>query len=199
MHTLNFFIHIVQDHRHWGYALLFFAMIFEGEIFLVAVGMLVGIRALDPFDSFFFAFTGVLAGDLLWYWLGRYLNHRHSHNKYVDWTIRRVRTFLPGLERNPYHVVFLSKFIYGLNHSAILVLGYLKTQFVHFFRVQFFTSLTWTVLFLAVGYVFGAAAITYAHSLSRFLLSVVLSMIVLVSAERIVKKRIIEKERDSVR
>lgn len=194
MHSLNIFIHIVEAHRYWGYTALFFAMIFEGELLLAATGMLVGIHAFDPFDAFFFAFSGVLAGDLLWYWLGRYLNHRHSHNSYLDKAIRKVNNFLPGLERNPYHVVFLSKFIYGLNHTAILVLGYLKIEFKHFFRVQFLTSLVWTVLFLVIGYELGSVAISYTRSFGKFVGLAVVLLIVLIIIERMIRRYLIKKE-----
>src|SRR6266567_749232 len=121
MHTLQLFIHLVFDHRYLGYTVLFFAMIFEGELFLAATGMLVSLGAFDPFDAFFFAFAGVLMGDVLWYGLGRYLEHKHSHRSYITFIIEKVQKVLPSIHKNPTHVIFLSKFIYGLNHSAILV------------------------------------------------------------------------------
>jgi membrane protein DedA with SNARE-associated domain len=196
MHTLNLFIQLVQEHRFLGYTVLFFAMIFEGELFLAATGMLVGLRAFDPGDAFLFAFAGVLAGDLLWYWLGHYLQTHHSHRKFVDATIKKVHSILPGLEKNPAHVIFLSKFIYGLNHSTILVLGYLKINFKEFFKVQFLTSLTWSLLFLILGYLFGAAAITYAHSFNRFLLIIFVSILALVLLERVIRRYIEKKEHE---
>ena len=194
MHTLNLFINFVIEHRYLGYTVLFFAMIFEGELFLVATGILVGLNAFDPFDAFFFAFAGVLAGDMLWYWLGRYLAHRHFENKFVVGAIYRVKKILPGLERNPAHVIFLSKFIYGLNHTTILVLGFLKVEFRQFIRTQFFTSLFWSLIFLPLGILFGGAAITYAHSLDKFILVVVVSFVALIIAERVVRKFLVKAQ-----
>lgn len=195
MHTLQLFIELVQNHRYLGYAVLFFAMIFEGEVFLAATGMLVSLGAFDPFDAFFFAFGGVLFGDILWYMLGRYLQTHHSHRKFVNESLKKVHKVLPGLEKNPAHVIFLSKFIYGLNHTTILILGYLKIKFGNFFKVQFFTSLLWTVLFLIIGYIFGATAISFSHSLRKFLIIVAVLIAVLFLLERLLRKYVIKKEK----
>ena len=196
MHTLQLFISLVHEHQYIGYTVLLFAMIFEGELFLAATGMLVSLQAFDPFDAFFFAFSGVLLGDLLWYWLGRYLKAHHSHRAYVNAVIRKVHKVLPGLEKNPAHVIFLSKFIYGLNHSTILVLGYLEIKFKDFFKVQFFTSLIWSVLFLFLGYLFGATAISYARTFNRFILIIAGSLLIIYLIERAVRRFLIAKEKE---
>lgn len=194
MHALNFFIQLVQDHRYLGYTVLFFAMIYEGELFLAATGMLVGMRAFDPFDAFFFAFAGVLVGDLLWFWFGHYLKNHHSHRTFINKALLRVHKVLPGLEKNPAHVIFLSKFIYGLNHSTILVLGYLKINFKEFFKVQFFTSLLWVVIFFMLGYFFGTTAIAYTHLLSKLLIAIVFVVLLIFIMEKVVQKKLIKRE-----
>jgi len=178
MHSLNLFIAFVEAHRYWGYGLLLIAMLFEGELFLTATGILVRIQAFNFLEAFLFALSGVLIGDVLWYWAGRALKNRYPQNRITEFVLRRVKRFLPSIERNPYHVIFLSKFIYGLNHSTLVVLGYLKIPFGHFMRVQFTTSLVWTLLFLTVGYIFGSVALTFTHRLQRFMILAFLSLIV---------------------
>jgi membrane protein DedA with SNARE-associated domain len=172
-------------------------MLFEGELFLMATGMLVRLQAFDPFDAFFFALAGVLTGDILWYSLGSYLQKKHSQNRYLMFAIRRVKMLLPGIEKNPFHVIFLSKFIYGLNHSTILVLGFLKIEFRHFMKIQFFTSLAWVLIFLILGYVFGGAALAYAHSFNRFVLIALGLLISVIIIERIIGFFIEVKEQEN--
>ena len=158
--------------------------------------MLVSLGAFDPFDAFLFAFSGVLLGDILWYWLGRYLNHRHSDKLYINYVIEKVQKLLPGIHRNPTHVIFLSKFIYGLNHSTIMVLGYLKIGFKQFFKTQFLTSLTWAVLFFVIGYLFGAAALTITHSFNRLALVAIILLAFFIFIERTIRRYIIRQEND---
>ena len=192
MHSLNLFISFVEAHRYWGYALLFMAMIFEGELFLTATGMLVRLQAFDFFDALFFALSGVLTGDMLWYWAGRMLESRYPHHRITLFAVQRVKRYLPSIGKNPFHVIFLSKFIYGLNHSALVVLGFLKIPFGHFIRIQLITSFIWSLLFLIVGYIFGSVALTITHRFQRFIMLAFLFLIAVVFIDYIIG-RFIEK------
>jgi len=192
MHSLNLFISFVEAHRYWGYALLFMAMIFEGELFLTATGMLVRLQAFDFFDALFFALSGVLTGDMLWYWAGRMLESRYPHHRITLFAVQRVKRYLPSIGKNPFHVIFLSKFIYGLNHSTLVVLGFLKIPFGHFIRIQLITSFIWSLLFLIVGYIFGSVALTITHRFQRFIMLAFLFLIAVVFIDYIIG-RFIEK------
>ena len=177
-HSLDLFIATVEAHRHWGYWLLCAAMIFEGELFLTAAGMLARLHAFDFFDSFFFALSGVLIGDVTWYWVGRKLESRYPNHRISLFVIQRVKKYLPDIERNPFHVIFLSKFLYGLNHSTLVVLGFLKVPFPHFMRIQFIASFIWSILFLTVGYAFGSVALTFTHRLRHFMILAFISLVI---------------------
>jgi len=192
MHSLNLFISFVEAHRYWGYALLFIAMIFEGELFLTATGMLVRLQAFDFFDALFFALSGVLTGDMIWYWAGRMLESRYPHHRITLFAVQRVKRYLPSIGKNPFHVIFLSKFIYGLNHSTLVVLGFLKIPFGHFIRLQLITSFIWSLLFLVVGYIFGSVALTITHRFQRFIMLAFLFLMAVVLIDYIIG-RFIEK------
>jgi membrane protein DedA with SNARE-associated domain len=194
MHNLQHFINFVEFHRYWGYGLLYFSMIFEGELFLTAAGMLSRLHAFNIFVAFFYAYLGVLTGDMVWYGSGKLLKRKYPKNKLANFTVSYVKRFLPSIEKNPFHVIFISKFIYGLNHSTIFVLGFLEIPFAHFMRIQVVTSFIWAVIFVAVGYFFGHTAIAYAHSLDRFILIILLLMILLVVVEKIIGFIISQKE-----
>jgi membrane protein DedA with SNARE-associated domain len=191
-HSLDFFIATVEANRHWAYWLLCGAMVFEGELFLAAAGMMVRLHAFQFIDSFFFALSGVLLGDMLWYYAGRKLRSRYPHHRISTFAIQRVKKYLPDVESNPFHVIFLSKFIYGLNHSTLVVLGFLKVPFGHFMRVQFISSFIWSLLFLTIGYIFGSVAITFTNRLRYFMLLAFLSLMVIAAMVYIIG-RIIEK------
>jgi membrane protein DedA with SNARE-associated domain len=186
VHSLDLFISFVEAHRYWGYGLLFFAMIFEGELFLVVTGMMARIHAFDFFDAFFFSVAGALTGDILWYGAGRLLESRYPDHRIASAVLRRVKKYLPTIEKNPFHVIFLSKFIYGLNHSTLVVLGFLKIPFGHFLRIQAAASFVWSLLFISIGYMFGTVAIAYTRRLHHFLLIAVLCLIVVAVGAHVV-------------
>jgi len=179
-HSLQLFISTVEAHRYLGYGLLCAAMIFEGELFLISAGMLARLHAFDFFDTFFFALSGVLIGDIMWYCVGRKLESRYPDHSISLFVIHRVKKYLPDIEKNPFHVIFLSKFLYGLNHSTLVVLGFLKVPFAHFMRIQFISSFIWCLLFLTAGYAFGSVALTFTTKLRHFMLFAFISLIVVI-------------------
>jgi membrane protein DedA with SNARE-associated domain len=183
-------------HRYWGYALLYFSMIFEGELFLTAAGMLSRLHAFNIFVAFLYAYSGVLTSDMLWYGSGKLLKNKYPKNRLANFTVNYVKRFLPSIEKNPLHVIFLSKFIYGLNHSTIFVLGFLEIPFAHFMRIQAITSFLWALIFLVIGYFFGNTAIAYAHSFDKFVLIVLMGMILLVIGEKFLGFVIAKKEQE---
>ncbi len=88
-------------------------------------GMLAGLRAFDFFDSLFFARSGVLLGDVLWYSTGKKLESWFPHHRISSFVIQRVKKYLPDIERNPFHIIFLSKFLYmfePFNPRCIVIL-----------------------------------------------------------------------------
>jgi membrane protein DedA with SNARE-associated domain len=193
-HSLDLFISFIEANRFWGYWLLCVAMVFEGELFLTAAGMMARLHAFDFFDTFFFALSGVLIGDAFWYFIGRKLESQFPHHRITTYVIKRVKKYLPDIESNPFHVIFLSKFLYGMNHSTLVMLGFLKVPFGHFFRIQFFASFIWSLLFLTIGFIFGSVALTFTKRLQHFMILAFLSLIVIAVLVYIVDKFIVKAE-----
>ena len=194
MHTLEHFIHFVEIHRYWGYAALSISMMFEGELFLTAAGMLSRLRAFNIVAAFCYGYLGVLMSDVLWYSAGKLIREKYPDNRLAHFVVAYVKRFLPNIEKNPFHVIFLSKFIYGLNHSTILVLGFLRIPFWHFMRIQAGTSFVWALIFITIGYFFGTAALAYARTFDRFVMIILLLMLSLVIVEKLLGIVIERKE-----
>ncbi|HBP00708.1 MAG: DedA family protein [Candidatus Moranbacteria bacterium GW2011_GWE1_49_15] len=185
METVNLFISLVEAHRYTGYAILFFSLIFEGELFMLAAGVLSHLGAFDLFDVFWVSYAGVLFGDILWYWAGRLIQAKYPQQRFMKFVERRVKKAFPTIECNPFKLVFISKFLYGLNHSTILVLGFLKIEFWHFLRVQAKASLLWVAIFLSLGHFFGYTALSITHKLNKFVAILVLIFILFMVFEKI--------------
>jgi len=185
MDNVNFFISFVEAHRYFGYAILFFSLIFEGELFMLAAGVLSHLEAFKILEVFLVSIAGVLFGDILWYWLGRFIKNKYPKQRFVRYVERRVKKSFPTIECNPFKLVFVSKFLYGLNHPTILILGFLKIEFWHFLRIQIKASLLWVSIFLALGYFFGYAALSVTHKLNKFIAVLVFIFIVFLIAEKV--------------
>jgi len=185
--ALNILIIVVKEHRYLGYALLFLGMIIEGEVILMTAGILANLGALSLESVFIVSYLGVLVNDVFWYHIGMYLKNNHGHQSLLLWAERKVKSFLPGIEKNPAYAIFISKFIAGINHPTIVILGFLKINFKYFMKLQIFASLVWTLVFISLGFVFGHTAISFSHKIHEFIIAAILLMAAAMLLERSIR------------
>ena len=187
--SIDFFITFVQDHRMWGYAILFVAMLLEGEVFLIIAGMLASLNAFDIGDVLWVSLLGVILGNIIWYYLGTKLKNTGVSGKMIRWAERAVIFFLPAFREKPFKSIFFSKFIYGANRATVIISGVLRVPFRLFVKAEFFASILWVALFATVGYVFGHAALSVTNTISRAVLLVVIFVVIFVLTQRYLAKR----------
>ena len=187
-HALELFISTVSEHRHWGYVVLFLGMIVEGEFILMAAGVLAQIGALNLGITFLAAYVGVLTNNIFWYGIGAYLKKKHTHRKFIQWIENRNTRFLASTKEKPLKAMFISKFITGIGHPTLILLGFLKIDLKYFLKAQALISFLWTLIFLALGFLFGYAAISFSHRLNKFLLIAFILIISVLIMNRILRR-----------
>ncbi|MFA5997278.1 MAG: DedA family protein [Candidatus Paceibacterota bacterium] len=168
--SIDVFIQLVQDHRAWGYVVLFFAMVIEGEIILIVAGMLARLKALDLGDVLWVSFAGVMIGDALWYGLGMITLRSKRFAKLATYAEKSVHTFLPHFRTKPLQSIMLSKFIYGANHATLIVSGIMRVRFATFIKAEALASFVWIAVYSVAGFMFGHAALAVTHKALRFAL-----------------------------
>ncbi len=140
---------------HWGYAAIVLGTFFEGETVLVLGGALARRGTLDFWLVALCAFVGSLAGDQLWFFLGRrggraMLARRPAWQAgaaRVDaWTSRYGALFVLGF-----------RFLYGLRTVVPVVLGASGYSPIRFVALNTAGALAWSVTITALGYGIGAA------------------------------------------
>lgn len=183
---LNFFISFVEAHRFIGYAILFVGMLLEGETILIGAGILIYLKAFDPFDTFMIAISGVIVGDFLWYYLGMFLHKRYAENKMIVYAKKNILRLLPNFEQKPFWSIFASKFIYGLNHSALVFSGFLKINLTLFAKAEILASIMWTIGNLILGYMMSYAAINITHNIKFFGVIIVSLILVFIGVQRLI-------------
>jgi membrane protein DedA with SNARE-associated domain len=142
----------------YGYPALLVGTFFEGETFLVLAGFAASLGYLDIPWVILVAFVGTLAGDQVFFYLGR----RHSVmvqsflDYYPAWQNRIGR--VQGLiERYQTALVFVFHFLYGLRIAFLLVIGLSRIPAGKFFILNFFSALVWAIVIGMMGYLFGSA------------------------------------------
>lgn len=168
--TVEHFISFVEIHRYTGYFILFFAMVFEGEVFLLVAGMLARLKALDLGDILWISFAGVMVGDVLWYWLGILATRSARFASLVKYAESSVHKYLPNFRERPFRSILLSKFIYGANHATLILSGVMRVNFTVFIRAEAYASFVWVAVYAVAGFMFGHAALAVTHKAVRFAL-----------------------------
>lgn len=181
--ALQLFITFVEAHRFLGYLILFIGMLLEGETILIGAGILVHLKAFDPFDTFAVALSGVIMGDFLWYYVGAYLCNRYGKNKFIEYAKRKILRFFPNFEQKPFWSIFISKFIYGMNHSTLILSGFARIKFLLFAEASIVASTIWTMVILTLGYSLSYTAINISHNIKIFGVTVALVIVGFIALE----------------
>lgn len=168
--SIYIFTHFVQNHRVWGYVILFLAMIVEGEVLLIVAGMLARLKAFDLGDVLWISFAGVMIGDALWYGLGILTSRSQRFARVARYAETSVHTFLPNFRARPFRSILLSKFIYGANHATLILSGIMHVRFSIFIKAEAYASFAWVAIYAVAGFMFGHAALAMTHKAVRFAL-----------------------------
>ena len=186
--------------RH-GYALIFAVLLIESvglpfpaAIALVAAGAAVAVRALWGPYILFAAISALLLGDIIQFWLGRYMGWallgflcRVSINPETC-ILRSAESFY----KRGKLTLIISKFIPGVNTMAAPLAGSMKMRFWQFLRLDFLGALVYSVTYLAVGYLsrdFLAAVLRGFHAAGLAMEAVVLAALAVYVIYRVIQFR----------
>ena len=184
--------------RH-GYALTFGLLLaeaiglpFPAAIALVAAGAAVAAHALWGPYVLFAAITGLLLGDTVQFWLGRYMGWlllgflcRVSINPETC-ILRSAESFY----KRGKATLVIAKFIPGVNTMAAPLAGSMKMRFWQFLRLDFAGALVYATTYLLVGYLsrdFLAAILRGFHAAGLAMEVVVVAALAAYTIYRIVQ------------
>jgi membrane protein DedA with SNARE-associated domain len=139
----------------YGYIAILLGTFLEGETILILGGLAAHLGYLSLTGVMLAAFTGSLAGDQLFFFLGR----RHSQGfiaRFPRWKQRtqRVRHLL---ERYHMPMILLFRFLYGLRTVAPFAMGMSRIPAITFIALNALGALVWAIAVGTGGYVFGSA------------------------------------------
>ncbi len=139
----------------YGYPALILGTFLEGETILVIGGFLAHRGYLDLPLVMLAAFTGTLAGDQLFFWLGRtrgltFLERKPLWRPQVD----KARALL---ESHQSAVIVGFRFLYGIRSVTPFAIGMSGFAFKKFVFLNAIGALVWAITVGAGGYLFGQA------------------------------------------
>lgn len=151
--------------------------VFPGSTIVFAGGMLIGLKALDPWLVSVAAVAGAILGDGISYWLGR----RYQQAILALWPIRNhPELFARGEAYFAAHggkSVFLGRFFGPTRAIVPIIAGMTRMSAVHFYLMNVLSALGWAAAHLLPGALFGAS-LQLAGAVSARLVALVVLFVV---------------------
>ena len=160
-------------HEVWAVVLLFLGVLFEGEIVLIFTGILIHVGVLPPKETILFVALAAFLKTLLGYALGNWIAHNWPQSSILKYVEKKILLLLPRFRERPFWSIFISKFIYGVNHVTMIFAGYMKANFKVYIRAEIVSTILWLAGFMGLGYFFSTLAFSISHDLRKVTLLIV--------------------------
>jgi len=141
--------------RDYGYLAIVFVNMFEGETIVLLAGAAAHFGYLELPGVLAAGLAGCVAGDQLWYFLGRWWGPRIIALR-RSWQERAERVHR-HLLRHQDLLIFTFRFYYGLRAITPFAIGSAQVPKLRFFVLNLASAVLWTVVFAFTGYFLGGA------------------------------------------
>ena len=168
MHTVKLLTTLIEHHAVLAYGIIFLGLIFEGEVVVIATGVLAYLGALDFWLALIFIFAGSFVKTFVLYYIGERINEKFGYNKFFKYIEKRVFYFMPRFKEKPFWSIFLSKFIMGTNYIVMLFSGYNKISLKTYIKAEIIATIIWAPALLSLGFFFSQTAISISKEISKF-------------------------------
>lgn len=186
MLTVTALEHFASGYAALAYVLLFFAIVIEGELAMIFAGILAQIGVLDLVTVLGVSYAGAAGKTVSWYYLGVLLKRAERTGKFFSYLEKRVLYLFPRLRESPFWSIFLSKFIYGINHFTLVLSGLMRLDFKTYLKAELSSSVLWVLGMVSLGYFASTAAIGYSKEFHKFSLVILLFILAFILLERFI-------------
>lgn len=143
----------------YGYFILFPLAVIEGPIITVLAAFLASLGYLNIFIVYAVAVFGDLAGDILFYAIGRWGGRQFlgRWGKYLGVSPEYVLDLEKHFENQGGRIILFGKWTQAVGFAILVVAGTAKMPFKKFIQLNLLGSLPKLLAFVAIGYYFGQA------------------------------------------
>lgn len=139
--------------QSYGYAILFFWSILEGESGLVMAGLLSHTGDMNLFLAIFIAGLGGFAGDQLYFYIGRF-NKSYVHRK-LKQQRRKLALAHLLLKKHGWPIIFVQRYLYGLRTIIPIAIGLTGYSAQKYAFINLIAAWCWAALIILPVWFFG--------------------------------------------
>ncbi len=146
----QFFVDLLKE---YGYIILFFWSILEGELGLIMAGVLSHTGDMNPYIAIFVGGLGGFTGDQIYFYIGRY-NKKYIHKKFA----KQRRKFAIAhllLQKYGWPIIFIQRYLYGLRTVIPMSIGLTRYSALKFAFINLLSAWAWAAITIIPAYIFG--------------------------------------------
>ncbi len=177
--------------QNYGYILVFFFTVLEGETIVALAGFVAYQGYLNIYIVVFVAICGAITGDQGYFYLGRYKGKQFLASR--PKLLSRVTRIHGLIERHQNWLMFGSRFMYGFRIALPIAFGTSNIKRLKYLGFNFMGATLWSVFFAVGGYFLGDAIerfIVHVQRAEKFIVFGVIVGIVLVQTIMFLRRRI---------
>ncbi len=165
----------------YGYLILFPVAFFEGPIVTIAAGFFVSLGYINLLPAYFIIVVGDLAGDCVHYLIGYKGGEKFiaKWGKYLKIEASDVTPLENQFKKRGGVLLLTGKILHGIGGAFLVAAGIVKMSFRKFFIYNLAGTLIKSMALLLVGFYFGAALGAIDSFLSKLVVILTGSAIVL--------------------
>ena len=162
--------------RGYGYLAIVLVTFFEGESIVILAGAAARWGYLDVIGVVGAALAGSIAGDQLWYYVGRWWGCELLSRS--RWWQSRAEKVFARLRRHDTWLILTFRFYYGLRSVTPFAIGAANVPRMRYLLLNMTGGVVWAIAFTAVGYVLGEAGAQMAAEFRHYGVFVLLGLCV---------------------
>jgi len=140
--------------KEYGYIVLFFWSILEGEMGLIMAGIFSHMGDMSLPVSIAVGGFGGFIGDQIYFYIGRF-NKRYIHNKLRSQRRKFAIAHLL-LKRYGWPIIFVQRYMYGMRTVIPMAIGLTQYSSRQFAIINFISAIFWAAITIIPAYYYGA-------------------------------------------
>lgn len=150
---------IAADLIHYKYLFLFPVTVIEGPIIIVIAGFFSTLGYFNPLLVFLIAIAGDVAGDTIYYAMGRWgrIAFIERWGKYVGLSVDRVKRLESHFKKHTIKTLLIGKAAYSVGTVVLVAAGIAKVPYRRFIWLNVIGTVPKSLFFLLIGIFFGQA------------------------------------------
>ena len=145
--------YLIELLKEYGYIILFFWSILEGEMGLIMGGIMSHIGDMNLYFAIFIAGLGGFAGDQIYFYIGRFNKgfiQRKLHKQRRKFAIAHLL-----LKKHGWPIIFMQRYLYGLRTVIPMSIGITKYSAKKFAIINLLSAWTWAAITITPAYLLG--------------------------------------------